>query len=55
VRAGSTELWNWVNPTTASHPMHVHAADWVILSRSVFHYDATGAIVVDRTRARVCV
>jgi hypothetical protein len=26
----TVEIWQWVNPTTTSHPMHIHAADQMV-------------------------
>ncbi len=46
--AGGVEAWRFVNPTTAAHPMHSHAATFLLRSRAYFHIDnATGAIVED--------
>jgi spore coat protein A, manganese oxidase len=46
-KAGSTEIWNFVNITTDAHPMHVHLVQFQVLERRTFdlpEYLATGKV-----------
>ncbi|HUD26886.1 MAG TPA: multicopper oxidase [Burkholderiaceae bacterium] len=47
-RAGTTEIWNFVNITTDGHPMHVHLVQFNVLERRYFdlsHYLNTGEVL----------
>jgi spore coat protein A len=52
-RAGSTEIWRFINTTAVAHPMHVHLANLRVLDRQTFDVDKyvqTGQIVTLGTR-----
>jgi spore coat protein A len=40
VKAGSTEIWEYINPNHDAHPMHVHLVDFRVLNRQSI--DAAG-------------
>ncbi|WP_229334963.1 multicopper oxidase domain-containing protein [Streptomyces flavotricini] len=40
IKAGSTEIWEYVNPHHDAHPMHVHLVDFQVLNRQAI--DAAG-------------
>jgi spore coat protein A len=47
-RAGSTEIWSFLNDTGDAHPKHIHLVQFQILDRRPFDqdvYDATGQVV----------
>lgn len=47
-KAGTTEIWNFVNVTTDGHPMHVHLVQFNVLERRYFdlpHFMSTGEVV----------
>jgi spore coat protein A len=47
-RAGSTEIWRFINATGDEHPKHVHLVQFNILDRQKFSqstFDATGKVV----------
>jgi spore coat protein A len=33
IKAGSTEIWEYINPNHDAHPMHVHLVDFQVLNR----------------------
>lgn len=33
VKAGSTEIWEYINPNHDAHPMHVHLVNFQVLNR----------------------
>jgi FtsP/CotA-like multicopper oxidase with cupredoxin domain len=39
IKAGSTEIWEYINPQLDAHPMHVHLVSFQVLNRQPF--DAT--------------
>ncbi len=47
-RAGSTEIWSFVNTTADVHPLHVHLVQFQVLNRQTFDvptYQQTGKLV----------
>ena len=52
-RLGSVEIWNLINLTDDSHPIHLHLVDFQIFDRQPFDkefYDATGEILATGQR-----
>ncbi len=47
-RAGSTEIWSFVNTTSDVHPLHIHLVQFQVLNRQAFDvkaYEQTGKII----------
>ncbi len=45
---GSIEVWKFVNLSNATHPIHIHLVDFLVLDRQSFdveHYKETGKII----------
>ncbi|MFD5394131.1 multicopper oxidase domain-containing protein [Streptomyces sp. NPDC127097] len=40
ITAGSTEIWEYINPNHDAHPMHVHLVNFQVLNRQPI--DAAG-------------
>jgi spore coat protein A len=48
---GSTEIWEFVNPTIDAHPIHLHAIHFQLLDRRRFdvrRYERTSEVILTR-------
>lgn len=48
-KLGDTEIWQWVNQSGVSHPMHIHLVEFQVLDRDGFTVGGGGEIIPDGT------
>jgi spore coat protein A len=53
IKAGTTEIWQWINLTVDVHPMHMHLATFQVLNREAFdvgRYTTDWQVYLDNLR-----